>query len=508
MPPDRVLSLFPERHIRPLPKRKLREKLSPEAIQTIEYPSVTVHSIPLFHYPTIAARGPPHDLLKAFGEPKKPPSGLVDTLELVGSNGCEPLAISSTSEIQLQQSPHGDTKFHGPLGHRAYSGQAIPAVSSTNGYELLENTNNKKKRKIPSASDSSLRGSLFTSSGSVEILGLGGRIDDGKQATAPTFAVPGSLSMHSDGISGPGRGRLGRTVHTRSPLRTLSDGNTTWPSKPLKTGLHHSVNGHRTSGIISTAIADAKRIAPFGQENTGSLLQHHFDVGKATPMASQFTFTCGSQVMGKALWPDTSPTTSGSAECALPKQLDLERNRPADAAFSDKATGEERKITNNYRQLEKDLMLAALNRRQAAVDAYHHNPPRLEDVWICEFCEYERIFGSPPKALIREYEMKDRRVRQEEVDRRRLLEKAKAKSRKGRKGNKATKGTQSVTQSPDQVPEDRVVAVTPSMGCGHTLSTKAETGYEEKFDDRRSRDPPDILGYHEKSSMSKIVPIV
>lgn len=104
--------------------------------------------------------------------------------------------------------------------------------------------------------------------------------------------------------------------------------------------------------------------------------------------------------------------------------------------------------------------------------------------------------------------MKDRRVRQEEVDRRRLLEKAKAKSRKGRKGNKATKGTQSVTQSPDQVPEDRVVAVTPSMGCGHTLSTKAETGYEEKFDDRRSRDPPDILGYHEKRSMSKIVPIV
>ncbi|KAM3516443.1 hypothetical protein NHJ13051_009910 [Beauveria bassiana] len=225
-------------------------------------------------------------------------------------------------------------------------------------------------------------------------------------------------------------------------------------------------------------------------------------------MASQFTFTCGSQVMGKALWPDTSPTTSGSAECALPKQLDLERNRPADAAFSDKATGEERKITTNYRQLEKDLMLAALNRRQAAVDAYHHNPPRLEDVWICEFCEYERIFGSPPKALIREYEMKDRRVRQEEVDRQRLLEKAKAKSRKGRKGNKATKGTQSVTQSPDQVPEDRVVAVTPSMGRGHTLSTQAETGYEEKFDDRRSRDPPDILGYHEKSSMSKIDPIV
>ncbi|KAM3426333.1 hypothetical protein MY4824_010015 [Beauveria thailandica] len=508
MPPDRVLSLFPERPIRPLPKRKLREKLSPEAIQTIEYPSVTVHSIPLFHYPTIAARGPPHDLLKAFEEPKKPSSGLPDTLESSGSNGCEPLAISSASEIQLQQSPQGDTKSHGPLGHGAFSVQAIPAVSSTNGYELLENPNNKKKRKIPSASDSFLRGSLFTSNGSVEILGLGGRIDDGKQATAPTFAVSGSLPMHSDEISGPGRGRLGRTVQTRSPLRTLSDGNNTWPSKPLKTGLHHSVNGHRTGGIISTAMADAKRIAPFGQENTGSLLQHHLNVGKAIPIASQFTFTCGSQVMGKALWPDTSPATSGSAECALPKQLDLEKNRPAVTALDDKATGEGQRITNNPRQLEKDLMLAAHNRRQAAVKANHHNPPRLEDVWICEFCEYERIFGGPPKALIREYEMKDRRVRQEEVDRRRLLEKAKAKSRKGKKGDKATKGTQSVTQSPNQVPEDRVVTVAPSMGRGHSPSTQAETGYEEKFDDHRSRDPPDILGSHEKSSVSKIVPIV
>jgi len=104
--------------------------------------------------------------------------------------------------------------------------------------------------------------------------------------------------------------------------------------------------------------------------------------------------------------------------------------------------------------------------------------------------------------------MKDRRVRQEEVDRRRLLEKAKAKSRKGRKGNKATKGTQSVSQSPDQVPEAQAVAVTPSMGRGHSFFTQAEAGYEEKFDDRRSRDPPDILGYHEKSSVSKIVPIV
>ena len=60
-----------------------------------------------------------------------------------------------------------------------------------------------------------------------------------------------------------------------------------------------------------------------------------------------------------------------------------------------------------------------------------------EDVWICEFCEYESIFGVQPTALIRQYEVKDRRERRRLAEKRRLLEKAKM---KGRKGKKATKG--------------------------------------------------------------------
>lgn len=89
------------------------------------------------------------------------------------------------------------------------------------------------------------------------------------------------------------------------------------------------------------------------------------------------------------------------------------------------------------RQLDRELAAAACERRDIAAANYYNNPPKFEDIWVCEFCEYERIFGEPPRALIREYELKDRRVRQEEADRKRLLEKAKAKARKGKKNGKA-----------------------------------------------------------------------
>ena len=68
-----------------------------------------------------------------------------------------------------------------------------------------------------------------------------------------------------------------------------------------------------------------------------------------------------------------------------------------------------------------------------------HHPPSLEDIWICEFCEYESIFGRPPEALIRQYEMKDRKERKRLAEKKRLLEKAKMKGRKAKKAPKNSK---------------------------------------------------------------------
>ena len=80
--------------------------------------------------------------------------------------------------------------------------------------------------------------------------------------------------------------------------------------------------------------------------------------------------------------------------------------------------------------------LQARQRRLQQEYANLHHPPAAEDMWICEFCEYESIFGEMPHALIRQYEIKDRKERRRLAEKRRLLEKAKMKGRKGKKGNK------------------------------------------------------------------------
>lgn len=80
--------------------------------------------------------------------------------------------------------------------------------------------------------------------------------------------------------------------------------------------------------------------------------------------------------------------------------------------------------------------------RQRKVDQEYqnyHNRPDPKDIWMCGFCEYEAIFGEPPRALIRQYEIKDAKERRRQAEKKRLLEKAKSKGRKARKGTKASK---------------------------------------------------------------------
>ncbi|KAF3928008.1 hypothetical protein AA313_de0200671 [Arthrobotrys entomopaga] len=56
------------------------------------------------------------------------------------------------------------------------------------------------------------------------------------------------------------------------------------------------------------------------------------------------------------------------------------------------------------------------------------------EIWICEFCEYEAIFGQPPEALMRQYDIRDRKERRERKEaenrRRRAEERLQRKGRK------------------------------------------------------------------------------
>lgn len=133
------------------------------------------------------------------------------------------------------------------------------------------------------------------------------------------------------------------------------------------------------------------------------------------------------------------------------------------------------------RRTGKEYLLAARQRRlQQEYNNYHH-PPSGDEVWICEFCEYESIFGTPPEALIRQYEIKDRRERRRLAEKRRLLEKAKMKGRKGKKGSKnAAKNAAPAPQAASQQVRHDQHANPMHM---HHQGTQSEEHLADDYDD-------------------------
>jgi hypothetical protein len=117
----------------------------------------------------------------------------------------------------------------------------LSATSSLDGYDLFENTNNNKKRKIPSAGDATLNGThgLHHEIGSLAISAGTGHSPTSELHNNRAYSHSGTYpsvgtSTTSQGISGPGRGRLGRSRNGRSPLRALSDGNNPWVGRASK----------------------------------------------------------------------------------------------------------------------------------------------------------------------------------------------------------------------------------------------------------------------------------
>ena len=167
---------------------------------------------------------------------------------------------------------------------------------------------------------------------------------------------------------------------------------------------------------------------------------------------SQFTFTCETEAKG-VTFPERSLYSPGYAQRnnlqpptnpASQKPNTPGSQNPSNAAAS---AGQQPSTTpavpNANAQGKKPRRrrgdVYALAARQRKLQQEYNNlqhPPAPEDIWICEFCEYESIFGQPPHALIRQYEIKDRKERRRLAEKRRLLEKAKLKGRKGKKQTK------------------------------------------------------------------------
>lgn len=205
------------------------------------------------------------------------------------------------------------------------------------------------------------------------------------------------------------------------------------------------------SGIISSAIANAGKHAPFqGQENA-SLLQQNGNT-KTSPGSSLFTFTCESQVGGSVVWP-SSDTASSSIQSPSPKSstaynmqstqtsppnvissFETKNARLGSSGGADTLPSRRKPKSKAARRqkLDDELHRQAQHRKQEAQN-HRRNTPNSEQYYKCLYCEYEDLFGEEPWALIRQYELKDRRRRKEEEERKRLIEKAKSRSRKNRK---------------------------------------------------------------------------
>ncbi|KAL2849204.1 hypothetical protein BJY01DRAFT_210862 [Aspergillus pseudoustus] len=491
--PDTPSPVYPDRLIRPLPKRPLRSRLSSEAADSILYPP-TPPATQLFY--GALSNGDVVNESKVYVQqsdsrdqsPERDHHILYENgVDLDSGDEDGPVVVRRSAGFRgLSLSP---TPQHHALPN---SGKGQPIKSSPagpDGYDAFENTNNKKKRKIPTPGNlgshhSSLSPEFATMGLSNSAQNHSASSGDGGHVS--TFYGTGSpASPVGSGISGSGRGRLGRQGR-----RSSVHGHGSWPQGrasgrrdgPLSSPGPNGDPATRNHGIISAAIAHAAASAfsssPYRTSAQGSMLEQ-----QTTPTRTQFTFTCESDsAKGMAMHahtsyphhrpPVTQPPTGQNPRFStqgtqtsptVPSQMNAapQQQQPNPPAAPIEATNTERKKKRSPGSI---YALAARQRKIQQQYANLHHPPSLEDIWICEFCEYESIFGRPPEALIRQYEIKDRKERKRLAEKKRLLEKAKMKGRKHKKAPKnASKHANAHHASYDQG-YDRASSDHPSVG--------------------------------------------
>ena len=244
--PDISSPHYPDRPIRPLPRRRLRSRLSPDQADAIIYPLVPPNTSSAFYSPganldkVVSATRTRYD---------NPPScncgGDHSELESEDDDGER---VDRRQPLQSQQRHN-----RGAVLASAYERWGSPfskgqqpdsASSSADGYESFENTNNKKKRKIPlsglTTSHVALAADMANmgiNSPSGESMPNGGGLV-GQYYGTGTSAIPAAST--GTGISGAGRGRFGRAA-----LRSSID------RKPL---------GASTSGLNAHSLGSTGRI--------------------------------------------------------------------------------------------------------------------------------------------------------------------------------------------------------------------------------------------------------
>lgn len=230
--PDTTSPVYPDRPIRPLPKRRLRDRLSAEAAESFQLPAPS--NTPLFSFPYVQ----PDKSASSTGRIRggEAEAGHDHTCETCRNDHSDVESEGEEDELRARDA-HYDADFTSYDGTKMSKPPAPESnASSADGYESFENTNNKKKRKIPQSNGLG-SGHHSTLSSDMAGMGLGSRegdraspLDEHGPAVGSYYGS-GSAVMPSagsgTGISGAGRGRYGRSGRgslDRRPLGASTNG--------------------------------------------------------------------------------------------------------------------------------------------------------------------------------------------------------------------------------------------------------------------------------------------
>ena len=241
---DRTSHIYPDRPIRPLPKRRLRSRPSPEFTNgdTPLNPNTTnplFRSSPDENEPLVNhafTKAVTYNSLSTEGDDVGNTTGFQFRGQSADSDYEDESVVSRPQRDQKLSLAPNQTYMKSvgrsrnaidhkpPLMHSAAS-----SVESGDGYDSFENTNNKKKRKIPQ--NGAFGGHHSTLSADMAHMGL----SSGRDLEGSTREADGGLGQYygtgspaapattsGSGLSGAGRGRFGRngtrSTSGRSPL--------------------------------------------------------------------------------------------------------------------------------------------------------------------------------------------------------------------------------------------------------------------------------------------------
>lgn len=245
--PDTPSTIYPDRLIRPLPRRTLRSRLSTDTADTIYYPP-TPPASQIFYGISVDSEEVVNESKVYVQQTIETELSEVDTHhletpeELDSGDEDGPVVVRRSGVRRSSLSPSLSSN------HPNLPADIPPpkSVSGPDGYDAFENTNNKKKRKIPTPGN--LGGHHSALSPEFASMGLASSTPAAPPPpTDPTGTYYGSgnpASPLGSGISGSGRGRLGRPV-VRSSSRTPLSAN-------AQNGWMHTRAPTRRDGLMSS----------------------------------------------------------------------------------------------------------------------------------------------------------------------------------------------------------------------------------------------------------------